>query len=356
MSKHHQTVFVTSATGTTGSALCRILVAPPFNYTVRSTTRDRSTPVAQSLTALGVQFIGDGTISWSSAHEETLLEAMKPCTELFLCLLPNLSDLTEAPRQASLIVRLAKRAGITQVVGMTSLGVFILETPTTDQYHFPPSGLFKAHLQAQTEIEDIITTAGFESWTILRPGFLMANFLEPKLSSLHGGLREIRDNKTWTTCLEPHSKLGLTDHLDIARLTASAFFAPDKFHGRKLAVVSDVLTVQEVLDVIGEKIGLGPGDLEAVYVDQESVSGEGTGQRRESSATIKGGGFFAKERCLRNMLNGVDLEAAKHMLLSDYVGDDAEGDRAKSAIAGPLVSFGGFLEREEQVVNETYTH
>ncbi|KAK4207350.1 hypothetical protein QBC37DRAFT_298911 [Rhypophila decipiens] len=337
MSKHHQTVFVTSATGITGSALCRILVAPPFNYTVRSTTRDRSTPIAQSLTALGVQFIGDGTISWSSAHEETLLEATKPCTKLFLCLLPNLSDLSEAPRQASLMIRLAKQAGITQVVGMTSLGVFMLETPTTDQSRFPPSGLFKAHLQAQSKIEDIITTGGFESWTILRPGFLMANFLEPKLSSLHGGLREIRDDKTWTTCLEPHSKLGLTDHVDIARLAASAFFAPGKFHGRELAVVSDVLTVQEVLDVLGEKIGLGPGGLEPVYIADECASGKETGQGRESSSAVKGGGFFAKERCLRNMLHGVDLEA-------------------KSTIAGPLVSFGGFLEREEQVVNETYTH
>ncbi|KAM7195867.1 hypothetical protein V8F33_006516 [Rhypophila sp. PSN 637] len=337
MSKHRQTVFVTSATGTTGSALCRILIAPPFHYTVRSTTRDRFTPIAQSLTVLGVQFIGDGTISWSSDHEETLLEAMKPCTKLFLCLLPNLSDLTEAPRQASLMIRLAKQAGITQVVGMTSLGVFMLETLATDQSHFPPSGLFRAHLQAQSEIEDIITTGGFESWTILRPGFLMANFLEPKLSSLHGGLREIRDNKTWTTCLEPASKLGLTDHVDIARLAASAFSAPDKFHGKKLAVVSDVLTVQEVLDVLGEKIGLGRSGLEAVYVDQKSASGEGTGQGRESSGTVKGGGFFAKERCLRNMLDGVDL-----------------GDRAKLTIAGPLVSFHGFLEREKQVVDETY--
>lgn len=357
MSVKRPTVFITSATGTTGFALCRILLAPPFNYPIRSTTRDPDSPAAQSLSSLGVQFVGTNnnerpaSISWSSAHEETLLSALKPCAKLFLCLLPNLADLSEAPRQAALFVRLAKQAGISQVLVMTSLGVFMLENEATNRVKYPhsPSDLFRAHLQAQSEIENLLVSAGFDSWSVIRPGFFMANFLEPKISKLHGGYSEIRDCRRWTTCLTEDSKLGLVDHVDIARLVAAAFEDPVAFGGKKLGVVSDVLGVQGVLDTLARSIRDGRV-LRADFIEDSDdyVAGcEGRNGNKGPSGEWKGGrvrsGFFTTEKCLRYMMDGVDLEEARRLLAaSELIGN------------GGMTTFTAFLKREKKMVAETY--
>ncbi|KAM7187066.1 hypothetical protein V8F20_011134 [Naviculisporaceae sp. PSN 640] len=378
MTSKPPTVFITSATGITGSALCRILLDTPFNYTIRSTTRNPSSAAAKALSSLGVQFIGayreDNThptsVTWSSSHEETLLSALKPCSKLFLCLLPNLADLTEAPRQAAMFARQAKEAGITQVVVMTSLGVSMLGNEAIKQikYPHPPSDVFGAHLQAQAQIEDIVISAGFESWTVLRPGFFMANFLEPKISTLHGGYSEIRDSGRWTTCLTPESKLGLVDHVDIARLVAAAFEDPVGFGGKKLGVVSDVLGVQDVLDVLRNAVndvsanggsafhGLRDRNVDqkfkAVFVggDEDDVTDfdlqlrglQGNCQRTARYYTPKAG-FFTTEKCLRYMLDGVDLEEPTKLLAGSRLFEDA-----------CMTDFEGFLRRETKAVGETY--
>jgi hypothetical protein len=47
--------------------------------------------------------------------------------KLFLCLLLNLNEFDEAPKQAEQIVRIAKAAGVSQVVASTTLGTSMLD-------------------------------------------------------------------------------------------------------------------------------------------------------------------------------------------------------------------------------------
>ena len=92
------TVFVCGATGSQGSALTHQLLA--LNWTIHATVRNLASPTAQSLQAAGVKLTqGD----WDDRI--ALTAAMTGCTKLFLCLLPDFSDMDRERRQAEKIGR-----------------------------------------------------------------------------------------------------------------------------------------------------------------------------------------------------------------------------------------------------------
>lgn len=98
------TVFVTSATGSQGGALCREL--PQLGWNVRATA--------------------------------PLHAALSGCDKLLLYLFPNLTDLDQAPQRAHGIVTIAKGAGVRQ------LGALMIEKGT--QPPVPLDYFFTRHL------------------------------------------------------------------------------------------------------------------------------------------------------------------------------------------------------------------
>ncbi|KAI9691903.1 MAG: hypothetical protein M1822_007976 [Bathelium mastoideum] len=306
------TAFVTSATGSQGSSLCYEL--SKLGWKLRATTRNLDSPAAQALQAAGVHLtLG----SWDD--ESALREGLQGCNKLFLCLLPDLADFDQAPRRAALITRLAKEAGVDHAVASTTLGSFTIE-----KGFVPPVKLgsfFDSHVHSKKRVEQAIIDGGFAHWTILRPGFFMANFLEPKIQF---GYTETKKG-SWTNSLTSHSLLGLVDHVDIARFAAAAFQNPQKYHGRRLGVISEELLVQDVMDQLAEAIGDGR-TIKAVFMTDEEISEE---QARGSWL------FFSSEPCLRYLSNYTDVKE-----LQDLVPE--------------LTTFKGFLVREKNAVKETY--
>ncbi|KAK8021791.1 hypothetical protein PG990_006929 [Apiospora arundinis] len=312
MSGSVPTVFVTSATGSQGTALCHELRALGWN--VRATTRDVEAPAARALSQLGVHLTPG---SWDD--EEAQRRGLEGCDKLFLCLLPNLADFEVVPRRAAMITRLAREAGVTHAIASTTLGSFLVEPG-----HEPPVPLgpfFGAHVRTKKRVEQSVIEGGFERWTILRPGFFMANFIEPKIQF---GYTETKTG-SWTSSLTAESRLGLVDHVDIARFAAAALRDPDAYHGRKLGLVSDEMSVQEAMDQLAAAIGDGRS-IKAVFMTDEEVARE---QAKGSWL------FFASEPCLRYMDGFTDL------------------DELKRLVPG-LATFRGFLEREKDAVKETY--
>lgn len=306
------TVFVTSATGSQGSALCYQLLELGWN--VRATTRNIDSIAARSLRSAGVHLVPG---SWDD--EETLRKGLEGCDKLFLCLLPNLADFEQAPQRARLIARLARAAGVRQAVASTTLGSFMVEDG-----HIPPVKIgpfFEGHVHSKKRVEQAIIDGGFEHWTILRPGFFMANFIEPKIQF---GYTETKKG-FWKNSMTAESPLGLVDHVDIARFAAAAFQTPDTYHGRKLGVVSEEVSVQGAMDQIAEAVGDGRS-IKAVFLTDEEIARE---QAKGSWL------FFASEPCVRYMSNYTDLEEL-HRLMPG------------------LMTFGKFLLREKDAVKETY--
>jgi uncharacterized protein YbjT (DUF2867 family) len=306
------TVFVTSATGSQGGALCHLLRG--MGWSVRATTRDAFSPAAKALSDAGVHLTPG---SWDD--EDALHEGLRGCDKLFLCLLPNLTDFDQAPRRAELITRLAREAGVDHIVASTTLGSFMVE-----EGHVPPVKIgpfFSAHIQSKKRVEQAAIDGGFQYWTVLRPGFFMANFVEPKIQF---GYTETKKG-TWTNSMTADSLLGLVDHVDIARFAAAAFQDPGRYHGRTLGVVSEELPVQDAMDQLAESIGDGRS-IKAVFMTDEEV------EREQAKGSWL---FFSSEPCIRYMSNYTDLGE-----LNQFVPE--------------RMTFRKFLRREEEAVKETY--
>ncbi|KAI4859183.1 NmrA family protein [Hypoxylon rubiginosum] len=301
------TVFVCGATGSQGGALARQL--RELDWAVHATVRNLTSPVAQSLKAAGVHLTqGD----WDDSA--ALASAMAGCDKLFLCLLPDFSDMNRERQQAEGIVKIAKAAGVNQVVASTSLGVFTLDEA---KEQVAPDSFMAQHLAGKKGVEEAVRNGGFDHWTFLRPAFFMANFLEPKVARYP----EPRDTGTWTTAMTPEAPLALIDHADIAAFAVAAFRHPARFHDRAVGLASEMLTVQETLTLLGRAAGR---PLRAVFMTDEEIA------EKQKNSNV----FTNSQVSMRYMSKYIDM------------------DEITSAIRP--TPFRDFLEREKEGVKKTY--
>ncbi|TGO46639.1 hypothetical protein BCON_0314g00110 [Botryotinia convoluta] len=287
MSPVTHTAFIFSATGSQGRALCQQL--RDLDWNVHAKTRNLESPGARTLRKRGVQFTES---DWDDM--DALRNSMSGCEKLFLCLHPKLDDLDYERRQAEKIIKVAKEVGVKQVVASTSLG----------------------HLAGKKGVEQAVIDGNFEHWTFLRPAFFMANFLEPKVHRFP----ELRDKGTWTTAITAEGKFALIDHVDIAKVATAAFQDPEKFHECAIGLASELLTIPEILDRLGEVIQRA---LEAVFMTEEEIT-----KQKDSNV------FVNSQIAIRYMSEYVDIEELSRLL--------------------PLTTFKQFLARAEDIVKRTY--
>ncbi|KAE8366365.1 hypothetical protein BDV27DRAFT_170950 [Aspergillus caelatus] len=301
------TFFVCGATGTQGGAVINHLLKAGAE--VHAITRNLDTPAAQNLQSRGVHLTqGDFT------DLETFKQSMKGCTALFLNLMPDLRIPNSEVHQAENILSAAKEAGIKHVIYSSG---FSVNEPQRLKNWDPNSFVAKILLNKQT-VEGKVRTAGFEYWTILRPGNFMANYLQP-LVRMYPGFVEAG---VWTTALLPETKLPMVDHNDIGAFGAAALFDPARFHEKEIEIASEFLHVEDVTKALSRATGR---DLKAVFLSQEEV------EKQATQNPFIGGQLLA-----RDMAQFVDLEEVRAWKL-------------------PLGTFEKFLEREKEMVNATWS-
>lgn len=328
MSSTAPTAFVTSATGTQGFAVARQLRA--LGWAVRATARNTDSPAVHALQALGVEFTrGD----W--ADEAALRTAAAGCSHLFLNLIPSLAtSSSEAPgaekildvaKGASLvnfnsevphaerILAVARAAGIKHVV--YSSGVASNEAEKLGFYS-PDNPVAKA-MGWKKEVEGLVREAGFETWTILRGGFFMANFLQPKVR-MYPGLLE---TSKWTTAMTAQTRIPMVDTDDLAKFVVAAFLDPARFHAQEIAVAGEFLTPGEAMTQLGEANGR---DMCHVCLTDEEIEAQ-------KAMNV----FIVAQLMSRDMDKCVDLDKVKSWGI-------------------PMCTFRQFLEREEKALKETY--
>jgi uncharacterized protein YbjT (DUF2867 family) len=300
------TIFITGATGSQGGALSRELIGR--GWTVHSTTRNPASPRAAALAAAGVKFTKG---EWDDEH--ALRDGMAGCTKLFLCLMSDIVEPDRERRQCLSICNIAREAGVTQVVSSTSLGVSMFG----NDHHLQPGSLLYDLLVVKKAMEEMIAGAGFTSYTLLRPAYFMLNFLEPNINNY----ADLISDGVWSTCLTPDTRLGLIDYEDIARIAAAAFLDPeaDKFNGKAIGLVSEFLSPQETMDVLGGAMGR---PFKTAFLSEEEIAAIPYGP----IVLIK------LDKCMRYMPDYVDIEGLR-------------------AIAS-LTSFKTFLEREKEHIKK----
>ncbi|KAI1779314.1 NmrA family protein [Hypoxylon cercidicola] len=300
-------VFVCGVTGNQGGSLAEHLLQ--MNWDVHATVRDLKSPRALALVTAGAKLTQG---NWD--NEEALRISIKGCSKLFLNLVPDINDLDHERRQAVSILSIAKEAGVKQIISSTSLGVSLLDAKGHLAGVLKPGTIFHTFIKVKKDIEILVLNWGFESCTFLRPGYFMANFLEPLIE----GYTEILTDGTWSTVFKTDTRLGLIDHDDIAKFAVAAFQDPERFNARVIGLVSEFLTPQETLDSLGK--AMGRQRLKAISLEDGALTDS------FSNPYVKG------DKCLEYMTELVDMQ------------------ELDSTIS--LTSFEDFLEREKANVRK----
>lgn len=300
-------VFVCGATGNQGGALIHHLLQ--HDIEIHAITRDITSSAAQRLRSQGV-FISQGNFD----NQEGLKKSMSGCTTLFLNLSPNPTKPTAEVDQAKQLLAIAKEVAIQHVIYTTALGT---TNPEALKY-WDPNSLVGVALLGKKVIEDEVQNAGFKTWTILRPGNFMSNFLLP-LARMYPGFLE---TGTFTTAYLKDTVLPMVDPNDIGKFAAAAVLDPVKFDRKEIEIASQMMGIEAVVGEISKTIGR---ELQVSFLSEEDIQE----QSRHNP-------FIYVQLVMRDLSQFVDMEQLKEWKID-------------------LGTFPQFLEREKDRVVKTYS-
>ncbi|KAK1981389.1 hypothetical protein LZ30DRAFT_592810 [Colletotrichum cereale] len=301
-----QTVFVSGATGTVGGAVAENLLSA--GVSVRALARDPDSPAAQALSALGASIVPG-----SFDDDGALAEATAGVTGAFLNLMPDFVDHAWELRTARRIMAAAKAAGASHLIYSSA---FAVQAPERLR-HWDPNSFTATVLLSKQAVEKEVRGAGFDHWTILRPGSFAANYLPPLVAMFPDLVRDGR----FVTALRPENKIPIVDPNDIGRFALAAYRDPRKFGSQEIEIASELLTADEVMAKLARAAGR---DISVIYLSDAEVEAQKAGNP-----------FVAGQLAWRDLDQFVDMEETQSWGV-------------------PLGTFDGFLEREKDRVKETY--
>ena len=236
-------ILVTGATGTQGGAVIRHLLKN--GHKVRAITRKPEAP--STLTPLLAKYPENLEIVRGDYNDlDSLKAALTGVTGVFSVQNYDFEDESGEKRQADTLINLAKHAGVQTFVHSSV-------NRAGDHEDFPRwnEGYWtKSYWIPKAEIEQLVKEAGFENYTILKPVYLMDNFIPPKTElmfpDLHKG--EISD------VFKPETKLHLISADDLGAFACAAFENPTVFNKKVIDLASEVSTFQEIVDILGEAL------------------------------------------------------------------------------------------------------
>jgi len=228
-------ILVTGATGAQGGAVARHLLAA--GRRVRILTRNPACAAALALIAAGAEAVrGDFDDAIS------LRAAMTGINGVF----SMQNAVAEEVAQGLALVEEARRAGVQQFVHTSVSG-------TTGFEQFPDWGTGRwteSYWTAKWTIEEAVRKAGFPRWTVLRPVFMMDNFIQPKVQHMFPGLQrgEI------ASALKADTKLQLISADDVGHFAVAAFAVLARFTGHNIDLAAESLTVAQIAAILSEQL------------------------------------------------------------------------------------------------------
>ena len=258
-----KTFFVTSATGSQGGAVARALLAA--NHNVHALVRDPSSAAAQQLAAEGARiFQGD------FANGPALQSAAANCTGAFINVSPTADPFAELTH-AQNIIAASLAAGVTKCIYTSVINggkhsTFKSSNPDGTFKPFDPNTTFRAsYWLSKAAVQDAVMSAGFKSWTILQPAFLLPNLVSP-VSRFY--FKELASEHVLRSAYELEKKIIITDPADIGKFAVMAFLdAKGVLDGKVVPVVCpETPTMHEIAQTMTEVSGK---EVKAEFVSEE---------------------------------------------------------------------------------------
>lgn len=172
---------------------------------------------------------------------DAILLAAQGCTGVFLNTFPIPGLETQ---QARTVADACRKAGVQTIVASTTFFTDqrdMWDTTEVDEIHL------RTYYSSKAEVEDIVRSAGFNAYTILRPGFIHFDYLIP---SVLGNFPELPTDGELRHAYDDEARMPHTDASDIGKYAASALQDPVKFNGRELTLINESLTVKEARDIL----------------------------------------------------------------------------------------------------------
>ncbi|MGF6809976.1 uncharacterized protein YbjT (DUF2867 family) [Paraburkholderia sp. Clong3] len=233
-------VLVIGATGAQGGAAARHLLAA--GRKVRFLTRNPDSPAARALVEMDAQALrGD------LDDRDLLAKAMEGVGSVFSVLLPDFDRSDRERRQGFALVNAARNAKVPQFVHTSVAQASNHETfPGWSEKRWN-----RKYWTDKWDVEEAVRAAGFESWTVLQPAFMMDNLAEPKAGAMFPHLRE----GLLLSALLPDARLDWIAADDVGALAASALNDPQRWHGETVPLASERLTMSEVANRLNNVLG-----------------------------------------------------------------------------------------------------
>ncbi|KAJ7149823.1 NAD dependent epimerase/dehydratase [Mycena crocata] len=299
---------ITSATGRQGTSTACLLLAQGAQ--VNALVRDLASEASLTLQALGATLF-KGTFD----DVPTITAAMQGVNGIFLNTFPHIGDPTGEPRDAETFVAAARAAGtVTSFVVSTVFHANLYADWTKIKADFP---FLSSYYQSKSGVESVIRASGFK-YTILRPGWLMHNYIAPA-SAYH--FPEFPTTRVLTVSYARDFRLDHFDAADVGQFAAAALLEPEapRFAGKEIDLVYEGLTFDEVAAHLSKAVGK-----------------EVTARYRTEEETVE-----AKKKLIT-----LEMQIWRNTLPTTVYGKLAEyGFR--------LTSFQEFLEREKSAIRKT---
>jgi uncharacterized protein YbjT (DUF2867 family) len=233
-------ILVAGATGAQGGAAARELLAR--GYRVRILARNPDAPAAQALIGNGAEAVRGDLDDVASIEA-----ALRGVSGVFSVQLTDSKGTDSERRQGFALVRAAQKAGVHKFVHTSVTGA-------GEHENFPRWGSAYWNQKYWTdkwEVEQAVRAAGFAGWTILKPAFMMENFMQPKAQFMFPQLRrgEI------ATALLAATRMQMISADDVGAFAGAAFDAPELFSGRSIDLAVEALAMSEIAATLSRELG-----------------------------------------------------------------------------------------------------
>jgi uncharacterized protein YbjT (DUF2867 family) len=300
-----QSFLITGATGKQGGAVAKHLLSR--NHTVHALVRNPNSPAS-----LALQDLGATLFQGNFDDLPAISTAAAGCNGLFLNLPPGTGEITGLQRAIN-ILAVAKASRVQHLVFTSGIGI-----GKQDQFlNWDPKNLTASFILEKQAIEEEIRKIEWGTWTILRPGSFMTNFLVPLASFMFPDL--VKEG-IFVSAYTVDSRLPLVNPDDIGLFGGGALLNPRRFGGQEVEIAAELMSVEGVVAALAKASGR--------KIETRYLSSKETGSMKEKNRVVAG------QLLMVDLDRWVDMEK-----VSDW--------------GIPMGSFASFLESNQETVERS---
>ncbi|KAL2678548.1 hypothetical protein Neosp_009296 [[Neocosmospora] mangrovei] len=207
-----------------------------------------------------------------------ILAAAQGCQGAFLNTVPfpGLEAL-----QAKTIVQACEQAGVENLVAATTFctgNKAMWDDDETKKIQLD------GYFSSKFEVEDIVRSGKFKAYTILRPAVLHHDFFMP---GALGNFPRLPTHGELDDLLVNGAKVPYTDAYDVGKYAAAALQDPARFAGHEIDLGNELLTFEEVRDVLVNVSGREVRVVKRTEEELEKLGASVFGQKFQLFANIK---------------------------------------------------------------------